>query len=137
VLLSNITSCDICCFNGGMFPLLSLHYKNVVLVNNFCINSCSNYFTDHWHCAHTTRSRVYETVRCPSVCPRLPVPAQHRVFRCGELCCCGPAGNRLLHGAQQRGVRRANAGSATLSAYVVTEHRLVTIVNNDDVRRQI
>jgi len=30
-----------------------------------------------------------------------------------------PAGdtNRLLHGAQQRGVRRANAGSATLSAY--------------------
>jgi len=24
----------------------------------------------------------------------------------------------LLHGAQQRGVRRANAGSATLSAYV-------------------
>ena len=32
-----------------------------------------------------------------------------------------PAGDidRLLHGAQQRGVRRANAGSATLSAYVV------------------
>jgi len=28
----------------------------------------------------------------------------------------------LLHGAQQRGVRRANAGSATLSAYVVAEH---------------
>ena len=36
-----------------------------------------------------------------------------------------PAGgdiDRLLHGAQQRGVRRANAGSATLSAYVVAEH---------------
>ena len=30
-----------------------------------------------------------------------------------------------------------DAGSATLSAYVVTEHRLVTIVNNDDVRKQI
>jgi len=36
-----------------------------------------------------------------------------------------PAGgdiDRLLHGAQQRGVRRANAGSATLSAYAVAEH---------------
>jgi len=38
-----------------------------------------------------------------------------------------PAGDidRLLHGAQQR---RANAGSATLSAYVVAEHRLVNLL---------
>jgi len=36
------------------------------------------------------------------------------------LLCGRPAGgiDRLLHGAQQRCVRRANAGSATLSAYV-------------------
>jgi len=33
--------------------------------------------------------------------------------------------DRLLHGAQQRGVRRVNAGSSTLSAYAVAEHRLV------------
>jgi len=33
--------------------------------------------------------------------------------------------DRLLHGAQHRGVRRANAGSATLSAYVEAEQRLV------------
>jgi len=40
----------------------------------------------------------------------------------GLLLWARPAGDidRLLHGAQQRGVRRANAGSATLSAYVVS-----------------
>jgi len=38
-------------------------------------------------------------------------------------CYCGPAGDidRVLYGAQQRGARRANAGSATLSAYVVAD----------------
>ena len=39
-----------------------------------------------------------------------------------KVCYCGTTAgdiDRLLHGAQQRGVRRANAGSATLSAYVV------------------
>jgi len=38
----------------------------------------------------------------------------------GLLLWARPAGDidRLLHGAQQRGMRRANAGSATLSAYV-------------------
>jgi len=36
-----------------------------------------------------------------------------------------PAGDidRLLQGRQQRGMRRANAGSATLSVYIVAEHR--------------
>jgi len=34
--------------------------------------------------------------------------------------------NRLLHSAQQRRMRRVHAGSATLSAYVVAEHRLVS-----------
>jgi len=43
-----------------------------------------------------------------------------------SVCLSSSAGDidRLLHGAQWRGVRRANAGSATLSAYVVAEHRL-------------
>jgi len=58
------------------------------------------------------RSRVYVTVGCPSVCPSV-CPSMAADI------------DRLLHGAQQRGVRRANAGSATLSAYVVAEHRLV------------
>jgi len=41
-----------------------------------------------------------------------------------------PAGDidRLLHGAQQCSVQRANAGSATLSAYAVAEQRLVMSV---------
>jgi len=55
------------------------------------------------------RSRVYASVGRPSVC--LSEPA-------GDI-------DRLLHDARQRGVRGgANAGSATLSAYVVAEYRL-------------
>jgi len=56
-----------------------------------------------------------------------------------KLGCCGvwtrPARHidRLLHGAQQRGVRRANAGSATLSAYVlITEHSFRAIASSND-----
>ena len=56
-----------------------------------------------------------------------------------RVCCCGPGGQEISidrggrrapqqHGAQQHSVRRANAGSATLSAYVVAEHRLVLAV---------
>ena len=45
-------------------------------------------------------------------------PGKRAVKRvCVCVCVC------LLHGAQQRGVRRANAGSATLSAYVVAEQK--------------
>jgi len=42
------------------------------------------------------------------------------------VCLSVPANDidRLLHGAE-RSTRRANAGSATLSAYVGVEHRLV------------
>jgi len=38
----------------------------------------------------------------------------------------GPAEdiNRLLHGTQQCGMWWANAGSATLAAYIMAEHRL-------------
>ena len=50
---------------------------------------------------------------CPPVCPSM-----------------SPAGDidRLLHGAQQRAMRLANAGSATLSAYVVAEHHRLVII---------
>ena len=61
---------------------------------------------------------------CPSVCPRMG--------HSNKVCCRGLAGRRyLLQCAQQHGVRRANAGSATLSAYVVAEHRLVHFVATD------
>ena len=47
---------------------------------------------------------------------RLSVPAWVTAANSAVV---GPAGRRLLHCAQQRGVRRANAGSATLLAYGV------------------
>jgi len=48
------------------------------------------------------------------------------VSHSSELCCCGPAGRRYRSIAARRTVaRQANAGSATLSAYVVTENSLV------------
>ena len=70
----------------------------------------------YWHCWHSLRSRVYETVRCLSVYLSVCLSAWAR-------CCC-----RMLlwarrpddidcctSGAQHQ--RRANAGSVTLSAY--------------------
>jgi len=36
--------------------------------------------------------------------------------------------NQLLHGTQQCDMQQANAGSVTLSVYVVAEHRLVIIL---------
>ena len=65
----------------------------------------------YWHCLHSMRSRVYETVRWPSDCPSTAANPLLQV-----CCCCGPGGQEMsidlllqLH---------ANAGSATLSAYV-------------------
>ena len=52
---------------------------------------------------------------------RLSVPSGRRTLLL-EVCCCGPMLARDIDRLQQR--RRANAGSATLSAYVVTRHRL-------------
>jgi len=40
-----------------------------------------------------------------------------------KVCCCAPAGGRYRLIVVRR--TRVNAGSATLSAYVVAEHRLV------------
>jgi len=51
----------------------------------------------------------------PSV--RLSGPGPEQQTRCCRFAAVDPA-DRSLHGTKQRGVRRANAGSATLSAYV-------------------
>ena len=72
--------------------------------NSIRIRACVIAFSQfYWHCPQSMRSRVYETLRCPSVC--LSVAA------------CAPAANiaavvrparyidRLLHGAQKRGGR--------------------------------
>ena len=79
---------------------------------------------DYWHCPHSMRSRIYETVRCPSVClSHSPAAAA-----CGKSAAVGPAGRRYRsiavrpapqpqHGAAARRAA-ANAGSATFSVYV-------------------
>ena len=85
-----------------------------------CVFLCLIAQIYYWHCPHSMRSKVCETVQCPSLCLSVCL-SQH-----GPAA--GPAAgdiDRLLHGALQQGVRRANAGSATMSAYVVAEHRLV------------
>ena len=70
------------------------------------------------------RSRVYETVRSPHVCLYQQVHTAANPLL--QVCCCWlprarRAGDidRLLHGRRsaRSGVRRANAGSATLSEY--------------------
>jgi len=45
-----------------------------------------------------------------------------------QVCCCGPGGQKISIVCCTAGVRQANAGSATLSAYVVAEHRLIVHV---------
>jgi len=66
------------------------------------------------------QSRVYETVRCPTVCP----PVCHIVgppqqTRCYRFAAVGPAGRRYRSiAAAAVCVRLENAGSATLSVYV-------------------
>ena len=54
---------------------------------------------DYWHCPHSMRSRIYETVRCPSVCPtcRLQQRAASLLLwarRVGDI-------DRLLHGRRR------------------------------------
>ena len=60
---------------------------------------------------YVEQSRVYETMRCPSVClsQHGPTAAKPLLW----VCCCGP-------GEQERLLQQghANAGNATLSAYV-------------------
>ena len=67
--------------------------------------------TTCWHCPHTVRSGVYETVRCPSFCQSFCL-SQH-----------GPTASGLLLWARRVGdIDRSlhRSGSSTLSAYVGT-----------------
>jgi len=71
--------------------------------------------TAHLHIIHTMSSRVYETVRCPSVC----LSRSHAAAACGaglryRSIAARPAPQQ--HGAAARRAA-ANAGSATFSAY--------------------
>jgi len=64
-------------------------------------------------------SRVYVTVRCLSICLSQQGPTAANPLL--QVCCCGPGGQEIsvdccTASAQQQ--RRADAGSATLSAYV-------------------
>jgi len=82
------------------------------------------------------RSRIYASVGRPSVCPFFCSNMSHS----SNVCCCEtlllwPGRqeiDRLLCGAQQHGVRRAHAGSATFSAYVVAQHRLRGVHGNGE-----
>ena len=68
----------------------------------------------NWHCPHSMR--MTETIGNATVSVRLSVClSQHRPKQQTLLW--------LLHGAQQRDVLWANAGSGTLSAYVVAAER--------------
>jgi len=70
----------------------------------------------YWHRPLSMLSRVYETVRCPSVClsQHGTTAANLQSASAGLLLWARRTGDidRLLH------QRRPNAGSATLSAYV-------------------
>ena len=88
---------------------------------------CYHYYC-YWHCR---REYLAGSMHRPGVC--LSVPAW---FTAANFAAAAqPAGDidRLLHGAQQCSVQRANAGSATLSAYAVAEQRLVmgVIIKNN------
>jgi len=62
---------------------------------------------------------------CTSV--RLSVPAWvHSSKPAAAGCYCGPGGQDISTNCCSSGMRRANAGSATLLACVVAEHRLVS-----------
>ena len=66
----------------------------------------------------------------PSVCPsmaHIPAAANPPL----QVCCCGPGGQETSNDCCSSGVRRANAGSATLSAYVDSYgHRLVICIRS-------
>ena len=79
-----------------------------------------------WHYPRIARGAGSKHLSGVHLSVRLSVPA--RLTAANVAAVARPAGDIdcLLHGAQQlRGVRRSNAGSATLSAYVVAEHIVV------------
>jgi len=46
-----------------------------------------------WHCPHSMRSRVYETVRSPHVCLYQQVHTAANPLL--QVCCCGPGGQEI------------------------------------------
>ena len=87
---------------------------------HFTANDAMQMFYCCWYRPHSMRSRVYETVPCPSVCPAVCL-SQHQSTAAKlslQVCCCGLGGQDISTDCCSRGGRRANAGSATLSAYV-------------------
>ena len=72
----------------------------------------SQSFIFYWHCPHSMRSKVYETVGRPSVRLSACLPVCLSVPSCGRrtpllrVCCCGPGGQEIsitccTTGAQQ------------------------------------
>jgi len=69
-----------------------------------------------------SQSRVYETVQRQSIC--LVCPSMGHI---SNLYCCSPAGRRTRSTAGTvHSMQWANVGSATLSAYIVAKHTLVS-----------
>jgi len=67
----------------------------------------------YWHYSHRMRSRAYETVERPSVCPSV-CPSHYSAA--ARRCCCRPADiNRLLHGRHRRSA--ANVSGVTFSVH--------------------
>ena len=69
-----------------------------------------------WHCPHGMHSRVYETVQCLSVCLSQHGPTAANPLQ--QVCFCGSCGQQTSIDYCSSSVRRTNAGSATLSAYI-------------------
>ena len=62
------------------------------------------------------RSRIYGTVRCLSVClSQYGLTAAKPLL---QVCRCGPGGQKISIDCCSSNVRRANAGSATMPAYI-------------------
>jgi len=94
----------------------------------YFIHCLTSFF--YWRCPHSMRSRVYETVRCPSICPSVcPI-------RGSGFAAMGPSGRTYRSIAVRPALQQhedtaqraaANAGSATFPAAEVAEHRFVFI----------
>jgi len=67
------------------------------------------------NCPRSTRSRIYVTVRCPSVCPSVSCARCHSVRR---VCCCEPGGQEISIDCCTSGAAAVNAGNATFTAAV-------------------
>ena len=65
-------------------------------------------YSIYWDCPRVREAGSIQTGWCPSVCPNPLL----------QVCCCVPNGQDISIEGCSSGVRWANAGSATLSAYV-------------------